>query len=106
MNKIIKPSTIKGVEDSYIQLRAKLLVYIHEQKKSNYSLSMEGALNEVRAELTKEKNWGVGLKLSLEEVTLMEDEQLALLYKERTKHLMKLWLNKLDKEDKNQRNEK
>ena len=71
MNKIIKPNTIEGVEDMYIQLRAKLLVYIHEKKKSNYSLSMDGALNEVRAELVKEKNWGVGLKLSLEELTLM-----------------------------------
>jgi len=98
--KIIKPSTIVGVEDIYIQFRAKLIIYIHEQKKSNYSLSMEGALNKASTELVKEKNWGVGLKLSLEELTLMENEKLMPLYKERTKLLMKLWLNKLDEEDK------
>lgn len=97
---IIQPGTISRCKDIYIQLRAELIMYHHITKNShNYTCRQEHAIREAEKELIKETNWGFGLKISIEELLLLEIEDAYRLKKERTKHLMKAWLLKMDEEN-------
>ena len=94
--KIIQPGTIDKCKDTYILLRAELIMYHHEKyNRQNYTITKENAMNKAKKELVWETNWGFGLKLSIEELLLMEIEDAYRLKKERTKVLMVAWLDKL-----------
>lgn len=97
---IIQPGTINKCKHIYIQLRAELIMYHHTKHNwHNYTITQEHALIEAQKEVIKETNWGFGLKLSFEELLLMEIEDAYILKKERTKHLMKAWLEKMDEQN-------